>query len=281
MLMKFAPPAFVSGVLRNVKGTLGLREEFQVSTCTFLTTSWDDGHPLDLRVAEMLAKYNLQGTFYVPKHAKTRTMNSGQLRALASGFEIGAHTLNHVKLTSLANPHARDEIISSKNWIEYETGTPCRMFCPPSGRFSAVHVKMARDAGFSGLRTVEMASLSYPHPLSGISIMPTSVQAHPHGIAGYFRNAVRRAAFRNFWSYISHGRSGDWTSMACSLLDSAIRNGGTFHLWGHSWELEEQEQWQRLELVLKEMGNYTSRVLCVDNFKVCSTIAAPLVMGKT
>ena len=38
------------------------------STC--ITTSWDDGHPLDLRVAELLAKYGLQGTFYVPMTAE-------------------------------------------------------------------------------------------------------------------------------------------------------------------------------------------------------------------
>jgi hypothetical protein len=29
----------------------------------YITTSWDDGHPLDLRVAELLAKYGLKDTF--------------------------------------------------------------------------------------------------------------------------------------------------------------------------------------------------------------------------
>ena len=33
-----------------------------------ITTSWDDGHPLDLRLAEMLARSMAWlGTFYVPK----------------------------------------------------------------------------------------------------------------------------------------------------------------------------------------------------------------------
>ena len=31
-----------------------------------ITTSWDDGHPLDLRMAGLLAKYGLKGSFYVP-----------------------------------------------------------------------------------------------------------------------------------------------------------------------------------------------------------------------
>ena len=31
-----------------------------------VTTSWDDGYPADLRVAELLAKHGVAGTFYVP-----------------------------------------------------------------------------------------------------------------------------------------------------------------------------------------------------------------------
>ena len=33
-----------------------------------VTTSWDDGHPLDIRLAEMLARYGVLGTFYIPMH---------------------------------------------------------------------------------------------------------------------------------------------------------------------------------------------------------------------
>ena len=32
-----------------------------MKTATYITTSWDDGHPLDLRVAGLLAKYGLRG----------------------------------------------------------------------------------------------------------------------------------------------------------------------------------------------------------------------------
>lgn len=41
---------------------------------TYITTSWDDGHPLDLRVAELLSEYHLQGTFYVPIAAEAGTI---------------------------------------------------------------------------------------------------------------------------------------------------------------------------------------------------------------
>ena len=32
-----------------------------------VTTSWDDGHPLDFKIASLLEEYNLKGTFYIPK----------------------------------------------------------------------------------------------------------------------------------------------------------------------------------------------------------------------
>ena len=60
-----------------------------------ITTSWDDGHPLDLRVAEMLHRSNLQGTFYVPLTADAETMSPGQIRELSASFELGAYPPSH------------------------------------------------------------------------------------------------------------------------------------------------------------------------------------------
>src|SRR5690349_12029041 len=78
---------------------------------------WDDGHPLDLRVAKMLAKHGLRGTFYVPRSAPNGTMHAAQIRELASGFEIGAHTLEHVVLTRTNLDRVREEITGSRNWL--------------------------------------------------------------------------------------------------------------------------------------------------------------------
>ena len=67
---------------------------------SYMTTSWDDGHPLDMRIAEMLAKHGLTGTFYAPRSAETEVMPMAQLKELSRSFEIGAHTLRHRVLTS-------------------------------------------------------------------------------------------------------------------------------------------------------------------------------------
>ncbi len=121
-----------------------------------ITTSWDDGHPLDFRVAELLANYGLRGTFYVPRTAPTGTMTAVQVRELSSSFEIGAHTVHHVDLTRVTPENARQEIVDAKAWLEDTTGRPCAMFCPPLGRYSIRHLEMVRQAGFGGLRSVEL-----------------------------------------------------------------------------------------------------------------------------
>jgi hypothetical protein len=237
-----------------------------------ITTSWDDGHPLDFRVAALLAKYGLRGTFYVPMTAPTGAMRAAQVRELSCSFEIGAHTVHHVDLTAATEQTARQEIQGSKAWLEDSTGLPCSMFCPPLGRYSLRHLDLIRQAGFLGVRSVELLSLDFPRLQAGLLVLPTTIQTHAHGPAAYARNILRRWAWRNLWLYVCHGQSADWPKLVRSLLGQALKRGGVFHLWGHSWELEETGQWQRLEEVLRFMSQFTSQAAALSNSQVCGLI---------
>jgi len=248
---------------------------------TCITTSWDDGHPLDLRVAELLTKHGLHGTFYVPMTAENETMTTAQIRELTLAFEIGAHTLHHVVLTGAPAKQACQEIVCSKSWLEDNTGLPCLMFCPPKGKYSGGHLEMVRKAGYLGLRSVELVSLDFPRPKAGIMLLPTTVQAHPHSIFAFGRNAIRRAAFDNLWRYVAHGRSTDWPALAQSLLRRALKCGGVFHLWGHSWELQKTGQWQRLDEVLRFMSGFESQARSLTNGQICRRSSSLASVNKT
>jgi hypothetical protein len=246
-----------------------------VSQAPFITTSWDDGHPLDLRLAELLAKYGLPGTFYVPRTAETTTMSPSELRSLGSTFEIGAHTLHHVNLSGTSQDQARLEVTESKAWVEEVVGAPCRMFCPPKGKFSRRHLEMIREAGYVGMRTVELLSLDVPRVSDGLRVMPTTVQAHPFSRLGYGRNVIRRCACRNLWTLLTHNLSKDWMTLARSLLRRVLERGGVFHLWGHSWELEQTGQWQHLDEVLRLLSDHMDRAAAFTNGQLCEAVAAP------
>ncbi len=243
-------------------------------TDTYITTSWDDGHPLDLRVAEMLSRHGLRGTFYIPRKIESGVMSREQMQKIASQFEIGAHTINHVFLTSTDIVTARKEINDSKAWVEDVTGTPCTMFCPPAGKFTDHHARMVRDAGYTGLRSVEFMSLDLPRSRNGILEMPTTVQAFNQSVIGYAKNFARRLALRNAWSYILHGHSTDWTALSRAMLKRALSGGGVFHLWGHSWELESEGQWKRLEDVLRLLGEVNRQAVCLTNGQVCARMSS-------
>ena len=240
-----------------------------MTSAAYITTSWDDGHPLDWRIADLLSKYGLRGTFYVPQSTEHGTMTSAQLRDLSGVFEIGAHTIHHIDLTGASEKLAWQEMVDSKAWIEDCTGRTCSMFCPPMGKYTVRHAEMIRNAGFRGMRSVELLSLDEPRHQSQLHLMPTTVPAHPHGMATYARNVIKRAALRNLWLFVVHGRSTDWTQLSRSLLCHAIENGGVFHLWGHSWELEQTGQWQRLAGVLRFMGEHADQAKPLDNGQIC------------
>jgi hypothetical protein len=236
---------------------------------SYITTSWDDGHPLDLRVAELLAKHGLDGTFYVPRTAERETMTVDQLRQLSAAFEIGAHTLHHHVLTIGTEEQAWREIAWSKSWLEGVIGSPCVMFCPPKGKYASRHLKMIKEAGYIGARSVELLSLDFPRREAGIFLLPTTIQAYPHGPSGLVRNGIKRMAAQNLWRLIVHGRSTDWPTLALSLLRHSERSGGVFHLWGHSWELQEADQWRRLGEALQFIGEAASRAPSCTNGQLC------------
>jgi hypothetical protein len=242
----------------------------------YATTSWDDGHPLDLRVAELLAAHGVRGTFYVPMRAERETMSAAQTRRLGALFEIGAHTLNHVVLTRITDQQAWQEIAGSKAWVEDITGVPCRMFCPPKGKYSARHMEMIREAGYAGLRSVEMLSLDFPRPTAGLALMPTSAQAFPHGPLALARNAIKRKAFDNLWRLAVQGPMVAWPKLARSLFRRCLERGGVFHLWGHSWELQEADQWQHLDDILRLMSRFAYEAAFLANGEICRRLLPPI-----
>jgi hypothetical protein len=246
-----------------------------INQSAYLTTSWDDGHPADFRVAELLNRYNLRGTFYVPREARTGTLDEASLRTLGRQVELGAHTLHHVFLDHASDTVARREIEHSKAWIEDLTGRPCTVFCPPGGKFQRIHLKMIREAGFAAIRTVELMSLSRPRLREGLLVLPTTLQAFPHRPVTYVKNAWKRLAGANLWRYLLCGPGRQWHSMAETLLQNVAKNGGVFHLWGHSWEVQVTNQWERLEELFKLMSQYAAEVPCVTNSQLCETEEQP------
>ncbi len=102
-----------------------------------VTTSWDDGHKIDFKLAELMKKYNITGTFYIsPKDREIPEkdrLTDQEIIKLSEGFEIGAHTFTHPRLSNVSDEEAKKEIVGSKDYLEKILKKEVKSFCYPGG----------------------------------------------------------------------------------------------------------------------------------------------------
>src|SRR5262245_54525071 len=97
---------------------------------SYLTISVDDGHPTDLIAAELLGKFGLKATFYMPvRNPEREVMSANQIREIGKNFEVGSHGLNHRSLNRLSDEEASSEINRGKKWLENVIGKNIIAFC--------------------------------------------------------------------------------------------------------------------------------------------------------
>jgi peptidoglycan/xylan/chitin deacetylase (PgdA/CDA1 family) len=215
-----------------------------------VTTSWDDGHPADLRVAELLARHGVSGTFYVPNsNVEGRpVMLSSEVRQLGRCFEVGGHTRDHVSLLQVTPDEAALQIGSNKAWLEGLLGREVGGFAYVRGHHNRTVKRLVRRAGFRYARTVRNLSAS---PGDDPFRMPTTVQFFAHEPAVYVRNYLtggptprRLAALRAVL------REKGLAERVHGVAGACLGAGRHFHLWGHSWEIEQHDLWGELDRLL-------------------------------
>ena len=228
-----------------------------------VTTSWDDGYKEDLRIAEVLTKHGLKGTFYVcpvKQHAQTM-LNDSEIQTLAKHHEVGAHSLTHPRLTTCNPKQLKQELEGSRQWVEQCTGKPCSMFCYPKGDVNDEVAEAVKKAGFKGARTVEQLSWNTDNPY----LMPTTLQVYPvplrprftrwwHVLDPFGRVRVLRPGLHALGVPLSACRN--WKTLAIATFEKSKQQGKSFfHLWGHSVELSRFGLWQDFEEVCAHIGN--------------------------
>lgn len=219
-----------------------------------LTTSWDDGDALDGRVADLLDRHGLRGTFYMTRNHRPHPLSARGIRAIARRHEIGAHTLNHPDLTRLSRRDKRDEIEGGRKWLEDIIGSAVPMFCYPFGRFDADAKSCVAEAGFQGARTIRQFALA---PGLDPFAMPTTLQVHPA--------TLRRSNLRDFARFvlaparerqsILRSACSGWSSLGASIAIGTSPSD-LFHLWGHSWEVDQLGMWQELDAFLRLLASF-------------------------
>ena len=198
-----------------------------------LTTSWDDGHPLDIRLLELLEKYNLKATFYIPLfNAENQVMDKSLIKEISLNQEIGGHTVNHTYLNGLSAEKAEYEITQCKVLLEEIIDQSVSAFCFPGGKYSRRDLLILKRAGYLFGRTTNLLTFSN-HELE---LMNTSIQAQNHSSFTLLRHCIKRfniLPIKSNYFFLPFNRN--FLKLAEYNLLKNITSNNIFHIWGHSW----------------------------------------------
>jgi hypothetical protein len=219
-----------------------------------VTFSWDDGHPLDERLGELMSRHGMRATFYVPmvNREGKPVMSPAAMRALDAEHELGSHTYQHTYLASVSDSQAEEEIRRGKDALEQCVQHPVAGFCYPGGQYNATHRALVERCGFRYARTIT----NFAARLDGFDAftVPTTLQFYPHARAVLVKNFVRRGVWPARWRPFAAAVSrADLAQRLRALVGvvAALPGDRHLHLWGHSWELDEIDAWDTLAAFLR------------------------------
>jgi len=238
--------------------------------------SVDDGHPLDLRMADLLQSHDIKATFYLPmtNQEGPPVLSYASMRELAQAFEVGSHTRSHRFLNTLHGSEAWREIVDGKQQLQDQLGEEVVGFCYPGGRYQYLHKLQVRSAGFRYARTTQNLRIDVEFPLFE---MPTTVQFYPHTRSVFLRNFISQRHWGKRRAALSASlATEDWLIRLHALLDLAIARRGVFHLWCHSIDIEKLQLWDQLDNFLSRVAHLIGTEQRVYNRDL---IAAPTAIS--
>lgn len=241
---------------------------------TIITTSWDDGSPLDLKLAKLLKKYEIPATFYVPiKNIERESMNSIRIREIAEDFDIGGHTVHHVDLTKIPLEMAWKEISACKKELERIIGREVVSFSYPIGAYNHKLADMVKKAGFKGARTTNLLETKIRNPFE----IGVTIHVYEHSMSHYAKELIHRGNHKLF-CFLTKKLSCrrklflNWYELAIDTLEYIEKFGGIWHLWGHSWEIEKYHNWKKLVKIFGRISEVaeTRNINLMDNNQLMS-----------
>jgi peptidoglycan/xylan/chitin deacetylase (PgdA/CDA1 family) len=143
-----------------------------------LVITFDDGFVTDHEAAyPLLAEHGFPAAFFVCLlNIKSESRWPELRQMLASGHELGSHTITHRYLSDLSALELEHELSASKRIIEDKTGQRVRYLAPPGGRYDAAVTRAARRLGYEALLTTRVGVND--HTADAMALKRWSVRYH-------------------------------------------------------------------------------------------------------
>jgi peptidoglycan/xylan/chitin deacetylase (PgdA/CDA1 family) len=216
-----------------------------VSTHTLFTTSWDDGHPLDVRIADTLEEFGFVGTFYASTGPEGRRLISDNaLARIGRNHELGVHGRTHTIFPDLPRQALAEEI----HWSVQELsrfGKVGHVVAPPRGKIDGATRRFISGLGFA----VRSGAIIGTAAVRGNSLEPT-FQLYPHVRKTIIRNCLYRRRIPTVTLLLELARESELRDRSRRMLLAAARRQRYVHMWGHAADVERLDLWKALRGLL-------------------------------
>lgn len=204
-----------------------------------VTLSYDDGVAQDIRLMKIMNQYGLKGTFNlnsgnVPDEDAVDGKGKLSKRQILelypnSGHEVAAHGYHHPTLNGLPAANITADVLLDRMGLENMFGTMVRGMAYPNGSYSDEVVACLKACGIVYARTV-ISTENFELPQDWLRLPATCHHNNPRlfELTEQFVTTQRRLVDR------------------CWM----------FYLWGHSYEFDTHNNWERIEEFAKRIGGH-------------------------
>lgn len=213
-----------------------------------LTFSYDDNQIFDRRLVEILNRYQMKGTFHINSGklgmaaGRDVFVSEEELKELYEGHEIAGHGTQHRYLRELNAEELVREVLWDREKLEQLTGRIVTGYSYAFGQYSGRICEALKNFGIDYARTVES---------TGNFLLPEDFYA---------------------WNPTCHH------NQAADCLESFLnppeyRSLILFYVWGHSYEFDRDDSWDRFERFARNVSGRAD-VWYAANIEICRYIKA-------
>lgn len=202
-----------------------------------LTLSYDDGVIYDEKLIEIMAKNGLKGTFNINSGLFSldgvRRFTKEQALEVykKSGNEVAIHGKNHLSLAEVSPAIATEDVINDRVALEEMFGTVITGMAYANGSYDDKVVEILKNCGVQYSRTT-ISTEGFDVPTDWLRLPATCHHNNPR-LMELAREFVKDNTDWYYWR----------------------RNPKLFYLWGHSYEFNDNNNWEIIEEFAEFVGN--------------------------
>ena len=212
-----------------------------------VTLSYDDGCRQDIKLSQILNKYSIRCTFNLNSNWLGKDENDWHLTKeeiktyiIDTGHEIALHGAEHRANGNLRPIDGIQDVLNCRLGLEKDFNCIVRGMAYPDSGIGHFHNGITMEEIASYLKQLDVAyaralgekNQSFGLPQDWYKWMPTAHHNDPE-----------------IFKLID-----DFLNYKPENVYPAIRLPKLFYLWGHSYEFDEKNNWDRMEIICQKLG---------------------------